>query len=234
MKFALPNFLPTRRPPNPQTQGLSQEKGTQVNTALAFDLRAGQLIGQGKAEVSLAELSDAVLIIHCRMGERAAFEILMTRHRDRILNLAYQMLHDRDEAEDVAQDAFANAFAALDKFRGDAQFSTWLYRIAFNLCVHRRRRNRPCETYEEKFHDGATLGEHYVAPPGEKALAKLMVEETLAQISPPLRAALVLREMHDLSYEEIAQILHIPIGTVRSRLNEARRQFREAWGELEK
>lgn len=229
MKFPLPNFLGPRETPTAK----QPKKGTRVNTALVLDLRAGQLAGRGKAEVSLSELNDAALINHCRAGERAAFEILMVRHRERVLNLAYQMLHDRDEAEDVAQDAFANAFAALDKFRGDAQFSTWLYRIAFNLCVHRRRRNRPTETYEEKFHDGATLDDHYVAPPGEKALAKLMVEETLAQLSPPLRAALVLREMHDLSYEEIAQILHIPIGTVRSRLNEARRQFREVWGNLE-
>ena len=230
MKFSLSNFLPTRQHPTPK----QAEKGTRVNTALVLDLRAGQLSGQGKTEVSLAELSDCLLVVRARGGERAAFEILMTRHRDRVLNLAYQMLHDRDEAEDVAQDAFANAFAALDKFRGDAQFSTWLYRIVFNLCVQRRRRKRPTEPYEEKFHEGATLEEHYVASPGEKAISKLMVEETLAQLSPPLRAALVLREMHDLSYEEIAQILHIPIGTVRSRLNEARRQFRVAWGEMEK
>ena len=229
MKFPLSNFLPERGHPNPKRA----EKGTRVNTALVLDLRAGQLTGQGKTEVSLAELSDALLVARARAGERAAFEILMTRHRDRVLNLAYQMLHDRDEAEDAAQDAFANAFAALDKFRGDAQFSTWLYRITFNLCAHRRRRQRPCEPYDETLHDGAGLDDNYVASPGEKAISKLMVEETLAQLSPTLRATLVLREMHDLSYEEISQILHIPIGTVRSRLNQARRQFREAWGELE-
>jgi RNA polymerase sigma-70 factor (ECF subfamily) len=180
--------------------------------------------------IALEDLSDAALVASCRAGERAAFEVLLNRHRDRVLNLAFQLLHDRDEAEDVAQDSFANAFAALDGFRGDAQFSTWLYRIAFNLCVHRKRRARPTESFEERFHD---CGDR-ASLPGERAVARLMVQETLAQLSPPLRAALVLREIHELSYEEISQILQIPIGTVRSRLNEARRQFREAWGELEK
>lgn len=220
------NFWPWRRTPTAQTQ----EEGTRVIAALALDLPVGQLT---RSEPSLSEISDVLLVARCRAGERAAFEVLITRHRDRVVSLAYQMLRDRDEAEDVAQDAFANAFAALGNFRGDAQFSTWLYRIAFNLCVHRKRRTRPTETYEEVFHDGEVSAASGTAPPGEKALAKLMVEETLAQLSPPLRAALILREMNDLSYEEIAQILHIPIGTVRSRLNEARRQFRLAWGELE-
>ena len=168
--------------------------------------------------------SDTALVTRARAGESAAFETLIIRHRERVLNLAFQLLRDRDEAEDVAQDAFANAFAGLKNFRGEAQFSTWIYRITFNLCVHRKRRARPTEEFEENRHGGR--GE-------DTALTKVLVEETLQQLSPPLRAALILREMHDLSYEEIADVLQIPVGTVRSRLNEARRQFRELWREDE-
>jgi RNA polymerase sigma-70 factor (ECF subfamily) len=179
---------------------------------------------QPREEPLSASLSDPVLVARARKGEIAAFEMLMERHRERVLNLAFQLLRDRDEAEDIAQDAFANAFAALKNFRGEAQFSTWLYRITFNLCVHRKRKIKPTEEFQENIHGGR--GE-------DTALTKMMVEETLAQLSPPLRAALVLREMHDLSYEEIAAVLEIPVGTVRSRLNEARRQFRALWMERE-
>lgn len=165
---------------------------------------------------------DAQLVARAKAGDLAAYETLITRHRDRVLNLAMQLLHSRHDAEDVAQEAFANAYFGLENFRGDAAFSTWIYRIAFNLCVHRKRRARPSEEFDEVRHGGHGT---------DGTLTKIMVQETLAQLSEPLRAALVLREIHDLSYEEVAAILQIPVGTVRSRLNEARRQFRALWSE---
>lgn len=189
------------------------------------DKRANAANRHAPDAASLMALGDTVLVARARDGEPAAFEALINRHRQRVLNLAFQLLRDRDEADDVAQDAFANAFAGLKNFRGDSQFSTWIYRITFNLCVHRKRRTRPTEEFEENRHGGHSE---------DRALVKMMVEETLEQISPPLRAALVLREMHDLSYEEIAEVLQIPVGTVRSRLNEGRRQFRSLWIEKEK
>ncbi|MCS6862573.1 MAG: sigma-70 family RNA polymerase sigma factor [Abditibacteriales bacterium] len=172
--------------------------------------------------------ADAVLIARCQAGEREAFGVLLNRYRDRVVNLAYQLLRQRDDAEDVAQEAFIQAFTAIQSFRGEAQWFTWLYRITVNLCRHRQRRAKD------------------VAPPRpvgvsersettdveSQALTKLMVERTLDKLSEPLRVVLILREMHDLSYEDIAEVLNIPIGTVRSRLNEARRKFREAWEKL--
>lgn len=172
--------------------------------------------------------ADATLIARCQAGEREAFGVLLNRYRDRVVNLAYQLLRQRDDAEDVAQEAFIQAFTALDSFRGEAQWFTWLYRITVNLCLHRKRRAKETEPLQ-----AASVSERPETTDVEsQALTKLMVERTLDTLSEPLRVVLILREMHDLSYEEIAEVLDIPIGTVRSRLNEARRRFREAWEKL--
>lgn len=179
-----------------------------------------------KPTFAVHDTADAVLIARCQAGEREAFGVLLNRYRDRVVNLAYQFLRQRDDAEDVAQEAFIQAFTALDSFRGEAQWFTWLYRITLNLCLHRKRRSK----------DGvvdlraASVSERTeTANVEDQALTKLMVERTLDKLSEPLRVVLILREMHDLSYEEVADVLDIPVGTVRSRLNEARRKFREVW-----
>jgi len=170
--------------------------------------------------------ADAQLVARCQAGERAAFEILLARYRNRVVNLAHGFLGSRDDAEDAAQDVFAAAFASIHTFRGDAQLWTWLYRITVNQCLHRKRRAKPCENRDDAGGDenpGTTRDESAVV------VARLGVESALDELSPPLRAVLVLREMHDLTYEEIAAALQIPIGTVRSRLNQARREFKIAW-----
>jgi RNA polymerase sigma-70 factor (ECF subfamily) len=166
--------------------------------------------------------ADAIILERCRAGEREAFGILLHRYRDRILNLAYQLLGQRDDAEDVAQEAFTQAFRNIASYRGEAQFYTWLYRITVNLCLGRKRRTRKNETFDEE-QDAA----HRSGP--AQVETRLAVEQALRELSEPLRVALVLREMQGLSYEEIAEILYVPIGTVRSRLSEARRKFREVW-----
>jgi RNA polymerase sigma-70 factor (ECF subfamily) len=164
-----------------------------------------------------------VLIVRCQEGSREAFEILLHRYRERVLNLAFSLLHSRDDAEDAAQEAFTQAFATIGSFRNEAQFWTWLYRITLNICLHRKRRM--------KSHDNIDDCEHSGADAQQAAEAKLMVESALNELSTPLRLVLILREMHDLSYEEIAQVLNLPIGTVRSRLSEARRKFKQVWQE---
>lgn len=171
--------------------------------------------------------ADASLIERCRNGERAAFGVLLNRYRDRIINLAYQLLRDRDDAEDVAQEVFTKAFISIGSFRAEAQLFTWLYRITLNICLERKRRAKPCESYEDQNMAAASL------ECAEQVGTKMAVQQALGKLSPPLQAVLILREMHDLSYEQIAAVLNIPIGTVRSRLNEARRKFKEVWKVLE-
>ncbi|MDQ3812897.1 MAG: sigma-70 family RNA polymerase sigma factor [Armatimonadota bacterium] len=171
--------------------------------------------------------SDTAIIARCQEGSREAFEILLHRYRKRILNLAYSLLHSREDAEDAAQEAFMKAFTAIHTFRSESQFWTWLYRITLNICLHRKRRARTCESLDDAERNDR-LEQDDVQ---QQAEAKLMVESALNELSPPLRVVLILREMHDLSYEDIARILDLPVGTVRSRLFEARRKFKLAWRE---
>jgi RNA polymerase sigma-70 factor (ECF subfamily) len=168
--------------------------------------------------------SDAALIAGCKVGERAAFSSLMLRHRGRILNLTYQLLGDHDKAEDAAQETFAQAFRFIGTFREQAQFSTWLYRIAVNCCMARKRRDAELQEVQE-FHEPRDAG----ADAATRAETKIAVDAALAKLPESLRLVLVLRDMQELSYEEISCVLGIPLGTVRSRLHEARRQFRILW-----
>ena len=181
---------------------------------------------------------DAAVVARVRAGEAAAFGLLLGRHRERVLNLAFSLLGSRADAEDAAQEAFVRAYQSLAHFRGEALFSTWLYRVAVNVCLARLRNRRP-QVLEE--HDAPQVLEGaeeergaLAGDPSRLVESRAQVQATLARLSPRLRAALVLREMHGLSYDEIALALQIPPGTVRSRLSEARRLFRVAWDEIER
>ena len=173
--------------------------------------------------VNLAKPTDGddVHLARCRAGEREAFGILLNRYRDSIINLAYQILHNHDDAEDAAQEAFVRAFSKLHSFRGEARFLTWLYRITINICLHRRR-GRTHESYAE-------TAEVSDADVEAQVTRKIMLEDALDNLPGPLRLTLILHELHGLSYQQIASILDIPAGTVGSRLNEARRRVRIAW-----
>lgn len=159
----------------------------------------------------------------CALGEERAVRWVLQRYRDRVVRLAAHVLHNSREAEDVAQEAFVKAFRQIDQFRGDSGFYAWLYRIVINLCLDRMRRK---SATSELPLDGNPLPQASVTPDMEKRLA---VEQVLNSLTPPMRAALVLREVEGLEYAEIAAVLNIPVGTVRSRLNTARDQFRRRW-----
>ncbi len=166
------------------------------------------------------------LVRRCQQGDESAFRELLRRHRSRAVYLAAQILRDRTEAEDVAQEAFLQVFRSIRKFRGEASFSSWLYRIVVNQCLDRARRR--CA------HPTAPLDEDQDAAPALKEWEmRLQVESLLARLGDELRITLLLREVGGLSYEEIARELRIPIGTVRSRLNAAREQFRRLWERME-
>lgn len=176
--------------------------------------------------------ADSLLVARAQAGEGAAFGLLLEGHRERVLNLAFSLLGSRADAEDAAQEAFVRAYESLGHFRGESQFGTWLYRIAVNVCLARLRRCKYLQAED-------AWGEEVEAKPDAQNLAqsveaRAQVQAALGSLSPILRAVLILREMQGLSYQEIALILGVPIGTVRSRLSEARRLFRTAWEQIER
>jgi RNA polymerase sigma-70 factor (ECF subfamily) len=160
-------------------------------------------------------------VLRVRKGDENALGCLITKHRARLVRTASNLLRDRHEAEDVAQEAFLKAFREIGKLRDDRAFSGYLYRICVRLCMDRLRLKR------------AELTEFDKVQPCEGGAVenKVLVEKLLAQLPAELRTTLVLREMEQLSYEEVAEAMKVPIGTVRSRLHTARERFRKLWVE---
>ena len=180
---------------------------------------------------ALASASDTELMAACQTGappavRAEAFRELLSRYRKSALALAYQMLGHAEDAEDAAQEAFVRVFQAMPQFRGQASFSTWLYRIVTNTCLGRIRRRRDSlaldSVAEPKGADS----------PSQQVADGLMTRQVLRQMPPGLQAVLLLRVEGGLSYREIAEALGLPIGTVRSRLSKARIAFRKLWSEL--
>ncbi|MGI9455467.1 MAG: RNA polymerase sigma factor [Aeoliella sp.] len=168
---------------------------------------------------------DAQLVQAALAGDRDAFGELVERYQDRLFNTLVRMLGSRDDANDVVQEAFVQAFVKLETFRGDARFYTWLYRIAMNMALSHRRRQRPTVSVEAvKDCVGDEPVDHDPGPDvqmiGTERVAA--VQSALAKLGDQHRQILVLREMEGCSYETIAEILQMPIGTVRSRLFRAR------------
>ena len=168
------------------------------------------------------EREEAAWVARARAGDEAAFRWLLGRYRARAVRLAAHVLRREAEAEDVAQEAFVRAFRRLPDFRGEGRFSAWLLGIVVRLCLDRRRAAR--WTREVPAGDAPIP-----AAPAPDLDTRLLVGALLDRLSPPMRAALILREMEGLEYGEIAQALGIPVGTVRSRLHAARAQFRALW-----
>jgi RNA polymerase sigma-70 factor (ECF subfamily) len=173
---------------------------------------------------------DRQLIQATLRGDPAAFGDLVRRYQDRLLTALVHVSGSRDEAEDVAQEAFVQAYVKLATFAGGSSFYTWLYRIAFNAAISRRRKRRGEASIEQT----RDLTGSEPADDGEGAQDRLLrheragqVQQALAGLAEEFRAVLVLREMEDCDYDTIAQILEVPVGTVRSRLHRARLQMKE-------
>ncbi|SFF94682.1 RNA polymerase, sigma-24 subunit, RpoE [Duganella sp. CF458] len=168
---------------------------------------------------------DRELVERARAGERAAFDLLVARYQRRLLRLVLRLLRDPAEAEDVVQETFLKAYRALPRFRGEAAFYTWLYRIALNgarnAILRRRQRSAPQGVAPSQL--VAPVPE--IGTPESMLLSKqvmLAIDAALEALPLELRSAIVLREIEGLSYEEIAQIMECPLGTVRSRIFRAR------------
>lgn len=173
---------------------------------------------------------DVQLIGEALDGDSAAFGQLVTRYQDRLYNTLVHVSGSADTAYDMVQEAFVQAYVKLETFNRSSAFYTWLYRIAVNLTISRRRREKPMASVE---HAREVLGDEPIdgADPPEARLERqeraCQVHQALAALSEEHRTILILREMDDCSYEQIAEILEIPIGTIRSRLHRARVQLRD-------
>jgi RNA polymerase sigma-70 factor, ECF subfamily len=176
------------------------------------------------------------LVRRAQQGDTAAFEKLVELYKSKIYNYVVRMLGDPETAEDVAQEAFIKAYSSLPSFRGAASFQTWLYRIASNLAidtVRRRKYRRNTYSLDEPVETGEGQMERDVEDESagperrlQSAQLQRTVSEAILQLSPKLRTVLILYELQGLSYEEIANIVGAPLGTVKSRLFNAREQMK--------
>jgi len=172
--------------------------------------------------------SDRDLLQRARRGDGDAFGMLVVRHQDRIYTGVLRFCGDAEDARDIAQRAFINAWRRLDSFKEDSAFSTWMYRIAFNESVSFRReggRRRAASLDGEKAAEPAD--DRRPGDRMESAEAQGKVQEALNRLDPEERKILILKELEDRSYDEIAEILEVPKGTVRSRLFRARESLRD-------
>jgi len=186
---------------------------------------------------------DRVLVDRFRNGDPAAFEEMVSRHWDRIYGMVHQLLRNQQDAEEVTQDAFIRAHRGLANFRGDSSFSTWLYQIATNLARNRywywwrRKRDRTVSFDQPVGEDSDTpLSEIFVGEsesPGDVTVTQELVDRIavgMEKLGAKHREVLILRNVKNLSYEEIAGILGISVGTVKSRIARARDSLREIIG----
>jgi len=177
-----------------------------------------------KARVAMIVGADAALIRRCRRGDDEAWQTLVHNYQDTVYQVSYRLLGNRDDAFEASQETFVAAFRSIKGFRGDSTFKTWLTKIATrqSLKIISNRRS-----WDELSHDTAPLPDSAAASAVNSDLAQT-VKAVLLNLSPGLRATIVLREFDGLTYEEISETLGISIGTVESRLHRGRAYLRLA------
>lgn len=180
--------------------------------------------------------SEARLIRAATAGDQESFGRLVLKYQDRLVNSLYHLIGNQAEAEDVAQEAFVQAFLKLGSFRGQSQFYTWLFRIARNQAISRFRRSRKLASIDGGESGGEQMLLSQEAAPDRRLLegeTVAQVQLALARLSEEHRAILILRELEELDYDAIAAALDLPVGTVRSRLHRARLQLKAELEALE-
>jgi len=187
-----------------------------------------------RARMSEAQV-DQLLVERVQKGDKKAFDLLINKYQHRIISLVARYVSDQTEALDVAQEAFIKAYRAIDRFRGDSAFYTWLYRIAINTAKNwlvAKKRRPPANDIDaadaEQYDMDSRLKEQGT-PENELMREEIRrtVYDTIAELPDDLRTAIMLREMEGMSYEEIAVTMDCPIGTVRSRIFRAREAIEE-------
>ncbi len=179
---------------------------------------------------ALSKDTDQELVRRVQSGDKSAFDLLFSRYQQKIINLISRYVKDNSEVQDVAQEAFIKAFRALPRFRGESAFYTWLYRIAINTAknhlVSRGRRppNTDVDIDDAELNPTSTVLQEAESPEAALARDQLSsgIDAAIAELPEDLRSAVTLREFDGLSYEQIAEIMDCPVGTVRSRIFRAR------------
>ena len=178
---------------------------------------------------------DAAWVLKAQRGDLDAFESIVEKYKKKVFNLAFKMLQDREDASDAAQDAFLKVYRSLPRFKGDAKFSTWLYRIVTNVCLdYIRRRKKVVEISLDKqleMSDGKLDFELpdeaiNIEEEAEKTEFHQLVLDAVDNLPETHRLVILMRDFQNMSYSEIAELLSCPEGTVKSRINRARRFLR--------
>lgn len=188
------------------------------------------------AQVIRVPTTDLSLVERCRANDEAAFGEIVSRYKVKVYNYIYRMTGSSEDAEDLTQEVFVRLYTSLGSFRGQSSLSTWLFRIAGNLCIDRFRRGKsrvPAYSLDEPRSDGEDQGTHDVPDQTwephrllENGEMAAQIQAALARLPEKLRTALILHDLEGLPYEEIARIAECPLGTVKSRLFNARMQMR--------
>jgi RNA polymerase sigma-70 factor (ECF subfamily) len=205
-------------------------KGTNPRSELSYTVESAR---------ASASDDDTALVSSSQEGDLEAFERLVVRHQKRMLNVAYRLTDDYDEACEIVQDAFVSAFRNIKTFRGDAKFTTWLTTITLNLSKNRLKQMRARRGHEAFSLDEQVAtddGRMTIDPPSKEPSVldrleardvRARVRDCIKALEPDFREALVLRDLQDFSYEEIGGMLKVKAGTVKSRISRARELVKE-------
>jgi RNA polymerase sigma-70 factor (ECF subfamily) len=181
----------------------------------------------------VSAVDDHSLIAASLAGDAGAFGVLVRRYQDRLYHTVFRLVDNPEDAQDVVQEAFLSAYQSLDSFKGDALFFTWLYRIAVNTAISLKRKRRAMVSIEAGRDGGGAIeptDPSEASQPGhalETAEQERRVRLALSRLSPEHRAVLVMKDLEGQKYEAMAEVLQVPIGTIRSRLHRARLELRE-------
>ncbi len=182
--------------------------------------------------------AESVLVQKSKQGDVEAFEELIAAYQKKVLNLAFRMLGNPADAEDAAQDIFVRVFKSIANFNEESAFSTWLYKISTNVCLDiLRRRKRQNENNMVSIHQYSSEDEEYELPiedkaptpyeEAQKSEAMRALERALTKLAEEQKAVIIMRDIHGLSYEEIAAAMNCSLGTIKSRINRARLSLRK-------
>ena len=198
----------------------------------------------GAASPPLSSLPDPAVVVHARNGSEAAYRELLTRYERPVFSLIFRMVRDRETAEDLSQETFIKVLNNLDRYSPEFKFSSWLFKIANNLTIDHLRRRRVDTISIEGSPDAVTAESAKatsiaVVSGSESPLEELesrelgtAIERAIGQLRPEYRACIMLRHVEDKSYEEIAEIVKLPLGTVKTYIHRARHELRAALGEV--
>ena len=178
---------------------------------------------------------EALLIEKARDGDISAFEKLISLYEKKIYNYCYRMTNNHEDAEDLAQEVFIKVYRNLNKFKGNSKFSTWIYRIAYNTCVDKYRKKRKAKIFSLDYFNDEGVGNMQPVSdnplPEDEVIQKERYERIqacIASLKPKYKTVIILRDIQNYSYEEIAEILQLPLGTVKSHINRARAALTDA------